>query len=378
MPNPLPSVGHVIQYGFPYTATALQTCRQLQLTLAAAGARQRAYANREGLEELAAPQAVSSLPPVPGWIKWAGVWGADLAILGQGERWREEEALVVYDPGHLPAVRSHRWIVAVIAGPHWTAGSRRVRDRFRRFLNQLAWRRSACVAVSETRWLRTFGLDARSGEFRFRSVRPGIWHIPPFVDGELFRPGRQAARFQALNPVLFLGEMSRGSGFYLAAETFRLFAERHGEATFVIAGGPGRSRRVRTALSALERPGLAGRALLLGDLPEAALPEVLASARMAVIPLLEERDCKIAALQAMASGAATLSTSAGGLDDLPTIKFEPTIEGLLQSMETVWAQAREIGLRQSRQVMAQFSLANWEEAWLDLLRWVAGRARGEL
>jgi len=373
----LPSVGHVIQYGFPYSPTALQALRQLQLTLAAAGARQTAYGNRRALEELTAP-APTVGPPPPGWVKWKRIWGADFAVLGQRRRWRGEEGLIFYDPAHYPAIRSHRWKVFVAAGPHWDPTSRRVRDRFRRFLNQLSWQRSACVVATETRWLRTFGLDARAGEFRFRSARPGVWHIPPFVDGDLFHPDRGSARFQALNPVLFVGEMTRGSGFYLAAETFRRFAAAHEEATFVIVGGPGRSKRVRTALSVLERPGLAGRTLLLGDVPEAALPEILASARMAIFPLFGERDSKISALQAMACGAATLSTSTGGLDDLPTIKFEPTIEGLLQSMETVWPHARETGLAQSQQTRSQFALANWESAWLDLLQWLLARSHGDV
>ncbi len=367
MPLDLPSIGHVIHFRYPYAPTALQAARQLQMTLAKAGAPQTTYGDREDLKGLTAPEPWQGPPPHP-WMKWKRIWSGNLSILAQRDQWSDEETLIVYDPAHFPAIRSHQRIVFHISGKHWDVRSRRVRDRFRRFLNQLAWRKSCCVAVSETRWMRTFDVDAQSGEFRYGRVRPGVWHIPPFVDPDLFQPRETSGRFAGLNPVLYMGEMNRGAGFYLLADVFSRFAENHPDATLLVAGGPGGSKRLRTAMSVLERPGLAGRTMCLGDLPEPALPEVLASARMAVFPLLEERDTKIAALQAMASGAATLSTSAGGLDDLPTIKFEPTRAGLLQAMERAWPDADEMGLKQSAQVRDQFALANWEAAWLDLFR----------
>ncbi len=166
--------------------------------------------------------------------------------------------------------------------------------------------------------------------------------------------------------VLFAGELSRRSGFYLLVEAFERLVELHPHASLFIAGWAAKRAQLRKALQVLNGPKLAGRAYYLGALPEAALPEFLASSRIVAIPLLRDMDQKVLALQAMASGAATLSTSLGGLEDLPTLKCEPTVEGLLQGLETAWADA-QIARRQHEQVVARYSHGQWENAWLTLM-----------
>lgn len=361
--NPL-SIGHVLQHHFPYTPTALQIARQMQLMLQRLGAHQSAYGDRENPAELAAPAHA-----IAGGIisRPFRIWSANVSIYMQRERWSREDALIVYDPVHLPAVRSHPNILFVMAGKPWMHRSRKRKDRFRRFLNQVAWRSASCIIATETRGLRACGIEARAGEFLFRRVRPGLWHIPPFVDTNLFSPRRAMGRWRGLNPVLFMGELSRRSGFHLFVDVFRRFVDSHPQATLVVAGHPRRRVDLERALARMGHPALAMRAIFLGDLPEAALPELLASARVAVFPLLRDIDAKVPALQAMASGAATLSTSLGGLEDLPTMKCEATMEGLLQAMDAAWADP-ELGRRQCEQVQSSFSLETWEKAWLDLIR----------
>lgn len=358
-----PSVGHVLQHHFPYTPTALQTARQLQLLLRRLSARQTAYGDTADPAQLTAPAHAIASNIVSRPFR---IWSANAAIYMQRARWSREDLLVVYDPVHMPAVRSHQKILFVMAGKPWMQQSRKKKDRFRRFLNQIAWRGASCVVATETRGLRAYGVEARAGEFLFRRVRPGLWHIPPFVDPELFSPSRRQERWGELQLVLFAGELSRRSGFPLMVETFRRFAATHPEATLAIAGHPRRRRQLSRALEWLQQHGPALRWVFLGDLPEAAMPELLASSRLVMLPLQRDVDAKVTALQAMASGTPTLSTSLGGLEDLPTLKCEPTVEGLAQSMEQAW-QDSQAGHHQREQVMAQFTLANWEQAWLDLL-----------
>jgi len=70
----------------------------------------------------------------------------------------------------------------------------------------------------------------------------------------------------------------------------------------------------------------------------------------------------------MACGTATICTFVAGLRDLPGPHALPMATSLVEVMESVWPDRRDLGEAQRAQVAAQYSIEKWRRSWGDVLR----------
>lgn len=114
--------------------------------------------------------------------------------------------------------------------------------------------------------------------------------------------------------------------------------------------------------------GLGGRVKFLGHISWDAMRNIYSEAGLCLIPSLYGEGTSLSALEAMASGVATISTDIGGLSDLPTIKCEPTASSLAEKILEVYPHKEEIGEWQRKVVQQEFSLDLWRQAWLKVVK----------
>lgn len=150
--------------------------------------------------------------------------------------------------------------------------------------------------------------------------RPDCVDVPNGVDTARFRP--HASDFRVRHGIaaddfvlLYVARFQAFKNHAMLVESFRLFlaqAPAGLSARLVLVGsGPLRARVEAQAAAA----GLAGRVLFLGETPFAELPGVYAAADLKVISSDYESFC-FAAIEAMASGLAVVSTDGGWVPNL--------------------------------------------------------------
>ena len=86
---------------------------------------------------------------------------------------------------------------------------------------------------------------------------------------------------------------------------------------------------------------------------------------------MEFEGTSLSALESMACKTPVVSTNIAGLNDLPTLKAEPTAENISHRMQEAladWESAREY---QYNQAVTIFNLNNWEQAWMSVINHVA-------
>lgn len=198
------------------------------------------------------------------------------------------------------------------------------------------WTRRADCLVAASRALaeivgREYVLDANR-----------IAVIPAAVDTQRFTPeggeqeagsGRQEAREERdappehLNWVLFVGQLEPRKGIFTLADAMPHVLSEYSEARFVFLGRDrvidGHSCR-EMLLAQMHAHGVADRAVLLGDVPNEALPAYYRRAAVCVFPSMWE-NCAIACLEAMACGRPVIASHAGGFPEM----IEDGVSGLL-------------------------------------------------
>jgi hypothetical protein len=97
------------------------------------------------------------------------------------------------------------------------------------------------------------------------------------------------------------------------------------------------------------------------------MARVYASAQLTMIPSIAGEGTSLAALESMASGVATVCTSAAGLADLPAVHSAPDVQSLTRVMLDAYQARQEIGARQRQIVSERFNMQRWENAWLQAL-----------
>ncbi len=163
-----------------------------------------------------------------------------------------------------------------------------------------------------SRELRDLFLDAAPRPLRSRLA---VQVCPMGIDVARFRAAPRTAG--ATPTVLFLGRLVPVKGAAVAAAAAQLW---RAPARLVIAGAGPEEAAVRAASAP-------GRVKLVGEVHGAARDRLLAAADVVVIPSIRvggrTEGMPMAALEAMAAGAAVVASAVGGLADIPCIAHVP-------------------------------------------------------
>jgi glycogen(starch) synthase len=160
-----------------------------------------------------------------------------------------------------------------------------------------AWRRRA---VEE--FLPVSGAVARASKLAELGVRHTV--VPNFVPDALVGAGTPAPPAPDA-PTVYAGDVSADKGADVLLEAWRALDGRL--ATSLVLAG----RRVGGAGSSPP-----GGASLLGELPHAEVMQLMAGARLVVVPSIYPDPCPTVVLEAMAAGRPVVASATGGIGDL--------------------------------------------------------------
>lgn len=233
---------------------------------------------------------------------------------------------------------------------------------------RLAFRRAHLYVANDTNFLRAVGLHIEPRQGMHSRIAPRAWFIPNGVDAQQFQPVEPIAEIQGRSAILVPRNLFRNRGIHLAIETFAQFHPRHPETTLYLVGGEGQPRYVEQLRRMVAELGLGDSVVFHGSVPHEQLPAIYSSAQLTLIPSLCGEGTSLAALESMACGTATICTFVAGLRDLPGPHALPMAASLVEVMESVWPDRRDLGEAQRAQVVAQYSIEKWRRSWGDVLR----------
>lgn len=89
---------------------------------------------------------------------------------------------------------------------------------------------------------------------------------------------------------------------------------------------------------------------------------------ISIVPTVEMEGTSLSALESMATGTPVISTSAGGLADLPTTKAESNSQDIAIKMEYVLNNLKLISEEQKSNTINNFSFKKWGDTWLNIFQ----------
>jgi glycosyltransferase involved in cell wall biosynthesis len=253
--------------------------------------------------------------------------------------------------------------IGISHGVFWDDAPGSPKSFIRAWLTRLAFRRAHLYVANDTQFLRAMGVRIEPRQGMHSRIAPGAWFIPNGVDTGKFKPTEPLREMAERNAILVPRNLFRNRGIHLAIEAFAQFHPRHPETTLFIVGGGGQPAYVESLHQEVEARGLRNSVVFYGPAPHDALPAIYSSGQMTLIPSLCGEGTSLSALESMACGTATICTYIAGLRDLPGPHCLPMVSSLVEVMEDVWADRKEVAENQRRIVLERYSLEQWEKTW---------------
>jgi len=229
--------------------------------------------------------------------------------------------------------------------------------------------------VNDTHYLRQLGIPIEPATGYFEEVAPGIYFIPNCVDTEHFVPGLGLKEYEGRRIILVPRQMVEVRGIHLAIAAFAILAKEQPDLEMCLLGK--RHKNARAYLARLERmiaeTELEDRVFFRDPVPNRDMPRWFNSAKVTLVPTLEQEGTSLSAIESMSCGTATVTTNVAGLADLPTVQCEPNPESIAEALRSTLAAADRIGSEQREIVASTLNMTNWGQAWLKVMETVSGR-----
>ncbi|MBC7328546.1 glycosyltransferase family 4 protein [bacterium] len=308
------------------------------------------------------PEYVRCLPPLPR-LKGHDFWFYPLFLLFLAPHLADYDLLVVHYPPYFLPLCWHKRTITISHGVTWDDAPNSKTGRFKKALAKFAFRKTTSFVANDTFFLREMGLNIRPGEKKFTQIVEKRWFIPNCVDINLFSKSEDNQKDDIIVP----RNLYFSRGLHLAIEAYAMIKETFKSVNMVIVGGSGQVEYSRYLLKRVDELGLKGRVKFIGHIPWKDMKRIYQRAGLCLIPSLYGEGTSLSALEAMASGIATISTNVGGLSDLPTLKCEQSAESLAEEILRVYPKRKEIGEWQRELVRNEFSMDLWRQAWLKVI-----------
>jgi glycosyltransferase involved in cell wall biosynthesis len=257
--------------------------------------------------------------------------------------------------------------VAVSHGVFWDDAPGSPKSFVKAWLTKIAFRRAHLYIANDSHFLRAMGMEIEPRQAMNSLIAPGVWFVPNGVDAEKFRPAQPAHKLREWNAILVPRNLFRNRGIHLAIEAFAQFHPLHPETILFIVGGGGQREYVAALKREVEERGLRRCVVFYGPVPRDELPAIYSSAEMTLIPSICGEGTSLGALESMACGTATICTYVAGLRDLPGPHCLPMVAGLVETMEAVYPNRKQVGEEQREIVSEVYSIERWRAAWRGAL-----------
>jgi len=204
----------------------------------------------------------------------------------------------------------------------------------------------------------------------YSRLAEGVWYIPNPVDVKKFQSAEPIAEIAALNPVLMPRNIVRERGLHIAIESFAEVARDFPALHLIVAGEIWYARTNeygRYISSLIRRNRLQGKVIFVGSIPWVDMARYYKSSLVTVIPTLVGEGTSLAALESMASGTPVVSSSTGGLSDLPTLKSSPDAISFARALRYALENRDKLSKEQLQHTRDKFDISFWAAAWKQVL-----------
>jgi len=270
--------------------------------------------------------------------------------------------LIHYSPYFLP-LRWHPRTIVISHGVTWDDSPHSRAGKIKKWLAKFAFEESTSFVANDSFFLREMGINISPGEKMFSQVLPSRWLIPNCVDTSLFSPSEEEG-----TDIIVPRNLYFSRGVHIAIDAFKNIRKDLPSSRLLIIGGVGDPDYALRLYRRVRELKLEDRVYFLGHIKWEKMREIYGKAGICLIPSLFGEGTSLSALEAMASGVATISTPTGGLADLPTIKCQPNPDSLAEKILEVYPKRKEIGRWQREEVSLNFSLNLWRQAWLTVVK----------
>jgi glycosyltransferase involved in cell wall biosynthesis len=308
------------------------------------------------------PSHIHSYPPLPK-IKGHDFWLFPLCLALLSPLLAKYNLLLIhYSPYFLP-LRWHPRTIVISHGVTWDDSPQSKAGKIKKWLARFAFEKSTSFVANDSFFMREMSINISPGEKMFSPVLPSRWLIPNCVDTSLFSSEDREGMDIIVPRNLYFSR-----GIHLVIEAFQHIRKHLPSSRLLIIGGIGDSNYALRLYRRIKELGLEDRVFFLGHIPWEKMRGIYQKAGICLIPSLFGEGTSLSALEAMACGVATISTSIGGLADLPTIKCQPNPDSLAEKILEVYPKRREIGRWQRNEVSINFSINLWRQAWLKVVK----------
>ena len=274
------------------------------------------------------------------------------------------DVVISHYPFHFPSLKWHQRLIVLSHGLDWHIPPASRADQYREKTARMVTSSNALVVANDTHFLRHLGLDVEPASQFFECVSPNCWFIPNCVDTERFYDKGNLREEIILVPRTVRPER----GIHLAIEAFpKVLKENPNFKMHIVGQYDEKSPYYTQCLQLITKYRLEKKIKFFGGVQWEKLVDYYNSAMLTLVPTVEMEGTSLSALESMACGTPTVSTNAGGLCDLPTIKGEIHAEDLADKIKSTLKTSKEVGEFQQKEVRKTFNLENWGNAWLKAI-----------
>ena len=282
------------------------------------------------------------------------------------KRWfiKRYQIVISHYPFHYPVLKWHKKLIVLSHGLDWHQPAVSKADKFRERTAKMIVRNECFLVANDSNFLRNIGFKIPPAEGFFNEIAPNKWFIPNCVDISLFRDYKKPRDKVILVPRTIRPER----GIHLAIEAFNLFSTNHPDYRMEIVGlyDP-RWNYFKQCSELVRNLELNDKIKFMGGVEWEKLPSFYNHSMITLIPTIEMEGTSLSALESMACGTPVISTNAGGLCDLPTVKSEPCAMDFSSKMEEVLLDWGKLSIYQLNEVREVFNLDKWSQVWLKVI-----------
>ena len=258
-------------------------------------------------------------------------------------------------------------VIIVSHGVEWDLESFKLNDLLHNYIAKKSLNRFTVVA-NDTHYFRALGLNVNPAKNYFKQLSSHKWFIPNCIDTNKFDRLNCLVEYQNKNIILIPRQITKDRGIDLGIKAFYELSKIESNYILLIVG-PVREIKYKILCDKLiNEYQINNKVIWLHNIDNSKMVNYYSSAKITLIPTLRREGTSLSALESMACGCPTVTTNLVGLKDLPTVQADPTPIDLSNKMQFVLNNWEEISKKQCDDVRNNFNLANWSEAWGNVIR----------
>lgn len=318
----------------------------------------------------AAPRYVVQLFRLPGLkylFEGANWFFFNMILMIHRKELSEYDVLISHYPFHYSVLkRVNKNVIVISHGVDWPDKPDSVFDRYKRKMAHLATE-SAVVVANDRHYLATTGVNVSDDLAPFSSIKKRLWYIPNCIDIDEY-PVSNVSRN---NIILVPRNIRKSRGIHLAIASFAVIEKlfrKHGQAwLLVIAGSPNSGQYYDYCKKLAKKFECSHAVCFTGGIPQKQLKKLYSLSKITLVPSVSYEGTSLSAIESMAVGTPVISSSTGGLSDLPTYKASLSAISFAKAIALTLKNYHEESKKQLTITRKTFHLTNWKKAWVTVL-----------